>query len=71
VSYPSTIGPLAYGESATVVVLVTVPADVENGDIHVATASFSSQADPTITEDVDLTTLILWYTLFLPMAIKN
>ena len=70
VEYSSPIGPLAAGESQTIFVVVQVPPDAIIGDMNVATLRFTSQADPLVSRQLDLTTLFVWYNLSLPIIVK-
>lgn len=69
--YAMPIATLAPEESTQVIVMITVPADVGNGDTNLATVRFTSQGAPTLYREVVLTTKVIWFELFLPLTMKN
>ena len=69
-NYMPLIGPIPPGTSQEVTIIFTLPMDVQNGDTNVAVVSFTSQGNPSIYQEVELTIIASWYELFLPMTIK-
>lgn len=67
---PTTVGPLAVGESAQVIVVIYVPFEAHSGDVNLATLTFISQGDPSRLQTIELTTLAGWYDLFVPFSVK-
>jgi murein tripeptide amidase MpaA/uncharacterized membrane protein len=70
-SYSTPIGPLAPGESTTIYVVVNVPPEAVNGEQDIAILRFTSQANPLIFKELDLTTMLVWYNLYLPITTKQ
>jgi carboxypeptidase T len=70
VNFNTPIGPLGPGEGATVEVVVNVPAEAVWGDMDVARLTFTSQGNPEVFQDINLTTLLVWYNLLLPITVK-
>ena len=71
VDVPINVGPLGRGESAVVVITVTVPSDISMGDSNVATIAFISQGNPMQGLQVPLTTNTFWYSTYLPLSQKQ
>jgi uncharacterized membrane protein len=66
----TSIGPLNPGEVTVVQVSVHIPAEATWGDIDIATLTFTSQGNPLVSQEIELTTLLVWYNLFLPITVK-
>jgi uncharacterized membrane protein len=71
VSFTTPIGPLGPAESATIMVVVHVPPEAVWGDMNISTLRFTSQENPVVFHQLDLTTLLVWYNLFMPFTVKN
>ena len=56
VDLPASVGPIAAGGSADVVVTVTIPTDALDGDNDLVTITVTSQANATTQAVLDLTT---------------
>lgn len=71
VSFTTPIGPLIPGEEITISVVVHVPPEAVWGDLDVASLRFTSQGNPLVFQQLDLTTQLLWYKyVFLPITVK-
>ncbi len=73
---PTTVGPLAAGESANVVVTVNIPTSAVGGDTDSATITITSRGDPTKSVSVTLTTLTMaeipvGWDIYLPLIARN
>ena len=53
---PAVVGPLAAGESTSVQVAVDIPAGALGGEIDLAAVTFTSQLDPTTSDDAQIST---------------
>jgi len=62
---------LGIGESAMVVIYVTVPEGAELGDSDVLVLTATSAGNPFATDSSTLTTTAFWYRTILPLALKN
>ena len=62
---------LAIGESATVMVTVTIPTDAADGEIDMATVTATSQGDNVVTDSATLTTTAAVLKIYLPFIAKN
>jgi len=68
---PTTVGPLAAGRSADMVVTVTVPTSAAGGTTDVTAATVTSQGDDTVTATSILTTTARRHRIFLPLITKQ
>ena len=68
---PVTSFDLGIGESAEVVVYVTIPDDAWLGDTDGLTLTATSAGNPSATDSSTLTTTAFWYRTILPLALKN
>ncbi|OGO62571.1 MAG: hypothetical protein A2030_11280 [Chloroflexi bacterium RBG_19FT_COMBO_50_10] len=66
-----TFGPLLPGEEGELLVVVTIPQDAVTGDWDDAVVTLSSQAKPSVTHTVNLTSSVVWHRMFMPLALKN
>jgi hypothetical protein len=70
----SSTGPLGPGESMDITLMVQIPADIEEGDMDVATITATSGWDNTVQATVQATTTghvpVTTYTLYLPVIFK-
>jgi hypothetical protein len=69
--FTTPVGPLAPDESTTIYIVVHVPLEAMGGDQDIATLKFTSLANPLIFEELDLTTMLVWYNLYLPITTKQ
>lgn len=67
---PATLGPLAPGASAEVVVTVTVPAGASDGQADTATFYCTALSEPSATVTGSVTTTAVWYRVFLPITLR-
>jgi uncharacterized membrane protein len=70
VSAPAVVGPVTVGGSTLVVVVVTIPDSVSAGDTNTATLTFTSQGDPTVQSQVQITTVATRRGVYLPFIHK-
>jgi uncharacterized membrane protein len=70
VDFITPIGPLSAGEVTVVQVSVHIPAEAAWGEMDTATLTFTSQGNPLVSQEIELTTLLVWYNLFLPITVK-
>jgi hypothetical protein len=68
---PVTSFDLGIGESAEVVIYVTIPADAMLGDTDVLVLTATSAGNPSATDSSTLTTTAFWYRTWLPLTLKN
>jgi hypothetical protein len=68
---PVTSLDLGIGESATVVIYVTIPEDAWPGDSDVLVLTATSVGNPFVTDSSTLTTTAFWYRMMMPLALKN
>ncbi len=62
---------LGAGESADIVVLVTIPLDVQLGASDVLILTATCMAKPEVTDSATLTTTAFWYRMLLPLEMKH
>jgi len=67
---PTTVGPLAAGECASVEVTVEIPASAAGGATDTTTVTVTSQTDKTVSATVRLTTQAKFHVLFLPCIMR-
>jgi hypothetical protein len=70
VDFNTPIGPLNPEEGIAVQVSVHIPAEAAWGEMDTATLTFTSQGNPLVSQEIKLTTLLVWYNLFLPITVK-
>ena len=70
VSAPAVVGPVTVGGSTLVVVVVTIPDSASAGDTNIATLTFTSQGDPTVQTQVQITTVATGRGAYLPFIHK-
>jgi len=70
---PATVGPLAAGEGRDVVATVAIPASAGDGNQDVATITFTSQGDGTVSAATMLTTTanVPASCVYLPLVLRN
>jgi hypothetical protein len=68
---PTTVGPLVAGDSAEVVVTVTIPTSATGGATDVTAVTVTSQGDDTVTATSILTTTVRKHGVFLPLIIES
>ncbi len=64
---PASVGPLAFGQSAPVLVTVQIPYGLPAGAVDTATVTFTAVGNPLSTDVVTLTTTAYLRPLFLPL----
>ncbi len=70
-SAPLTVGPILPDTSGILVVQVTIPNDAVVGEQDVAVITVTSQANPSISHQLSLTTTAFWHRMFIPITMKN
>ncbi len=68
---PLSIGPLLPGESAELVIQVSIPGGAMQGASDAALITITSQADPLVTGQATLTSTAVFYRVLVPLAVKN
>jgi sugar lactone lactonase YvrE len=68
---PTTVGPLVAGDSAELVVTVTIPTSATGGATDVTAVTVTSQGDDTVTATSILTTTVRKHGVFLPLIVKS
>jgi hypothetical protein len=68
---PVTSFDLGIGESAEVVIYVTIPEDAQLGDSDALTLTATSAFNPFATDSSTLTTTAFWYRTWLPLTLKD
>jgi hypothetical protein len=68
---PVTSFDLGIGESAEVVIYVTIPTDAMLGDTDVLVLTATSAGNPFAHDSSTLTTTAFWYRMLLPLTLKN
>ncbi|MFU8771790.1 MAG: carboxypeptidase regulatory-like domain-containing protein, partial [Anaerolineales bacterium] len=76
VHMPETSFDLAAGESADVIVHVSIPAEAEDGDLDMVTITATSMGDEQVVASSTLTTTAVmpapdWFFLYTPLVVKN
>lgn len=70
IDFNTPIGPLDPGEGVTIQIVVHIPPEAVLGDSDIAILTFTSQGNPQVFQEVELTTFLTMNQQFLPITIK-